>query len=230
MSARPIPGGTKAGKTPDPAEAIPTVVIASSGNLAHVYLNTLRGRATGEHIEARYPGLVDGLTRHPGIGAVIVRNADGHQLVHATRGHLDLVTGHCDGVDPLDAFGPHARDAITRLESFETCGDLILLGTIDPVTGEVTGLEELIGSHGGLGGWQVEPFILVPKGLELSGKPLLGAPALYEQLVAWQRQAAAAGAAEPGSEPGVDPASGSPAEPGADDGTLTEPAQAPRAA
>ena len=63
----------------------------------------------------------------------------------------------------------------------------MLLGALDPVTGEVTGFEELIGSHGGLGGWQTEPFILVPDGLPPPDAPLVGAPALYHQLVAWQR-------------------------------------------
>ncbi len=62
-----------------------------------------------------------------------------------------------------------------------------MLGAVDPVTGEVTGLEELIGSHGGLGGWQAEPFILVPAGLELTEGPLVGAPSVYHQLAMWQR-------------------------------------------
>lgn len=62
----------------------------------------------------------------------------------------------------------------------------MLLGALDPVTGEVTGLEELIGSHGGLGGWQTEPFVLAPAGSALTQGPLVGAPALYHQLVAWQ--------------------------------------------
>lgn len=57
---------------------------------------------------------------------------------------------------------------------------------MDPVSGEVTGFEELIGLHGGLGGWQTRPFILVPAGLQLSGAPLVGAPSLYCQLRAWQ--------------------------------------------
>jgi hypothetical protein len=34
---------------------------------------------------------------------------------------------------------------------FSSSGDLILLGAVDRVTREVTGFEQLIGSHGGLG-------------------------------------------------------------------------------
>jgi hypothetical protein len=105
------------------------------------------------------------------------------------------VSGHIDDSDPLGAYGTGARDAIRRLVTYETAGDLVLLGAIDPVTGEVTGFEELIGSHGGLGGWQTEPFILVPAGLAPPVGPHVGAPTLYHQHVAWQRDAASEAAA-----------------------------------
>jgi hypothetical protein len=127
------------------------------------------------------------LRRHPGIGALLVRSPEGHPLVLGPDGRLDLATGDLEGADPLTPYGPRAAEAIRRLEAFATSGDLVLLGAVDPVTGEVTGLEELIGSHGGLGGWQTEPFILVPRELELTEGPLIGAPALYHQLVAWQQ-------------------------------------------
>ena len=162
------------------------VVVASSGSLAHVYAAGLPGQASADAIEVRYPGLIEGLRRHPGIGAVIVRTAEGHPLVLGPESRLDLASGRAEGVNPLLPYGPHAADAIRRLLAFSTSGDLVLLGALDPVTGEVTGLEELIGSHGGLGGWQTEPFVLAPAGLELTQGPLVGAPALYHQLVEWQ--------------------------------------------
>ena len=40
--------------------------------------------------------------------------------------------------------------------------DLLLISQYDPELGEVAAFEELIGSHGGLGGPQTEPFILHP--------------------------------------------------------------------
>jgi hypothetical protein len=75
-----------------------------------------------------------------------------------------------------------------HLDGFTNVGDLILLGAVDPISGEVTGFEELVGSHGGLGGWQSEPFLLCPKTLTLTEDPLVGAPALYRQLTAWRDQ------------------------------------------
>ena len=169
------------------------VVVASSGNLAHVYLTALPGQATAAAIEASRPGLIEGLRAHPGIGALVVRSPEGAAQVLGPRGRVDLATAHLDGVDPLDDYGPEAAEAVRRLASFPTSGDLMLLGAIDMVTGEVTALEGLIGSHGGLGGWQTEPFILVPAELSLTGAPLVGAPSVHRELVAWQ-QAAVAGA------------------------------------
>jgi hypothetical protein len=176
------------------AAAAPDVVVASSGSLAHVYFTSHPGRMTEEAIEARYPGLMTGLARHPGIGAVMVRSAAGHTLVVGRVGRLDK-TGHGAGtggepagVDPLANYGSRAVENLLHLDAMADAGDLILLGAVDPDSGEVTGFEELIGSHGGLGGWQAEPFILSPAALALTESPPIGSPAIYRQLVAWRRQ------------------------------------------
>ncbi len=41
-------------------------------------------------------------------------------------------------------------------------GDIVLLSSVDPTTGEVVSFEDLVGCHGGLGGAQSESFILRP--------------------------------------------------------------------
>jgi hypothetical protein len=156
---------------------------------------------TAETIEVRYPGLVEALARHPGIGAVLVRSDAGHAVVVGQNGRLDLTTGDSDGaggaagrgggglsVDLLADYGPGAAENMLHLEAFTNAGDLILLGAVDRVSGEVTGFEELIGTHGGLGGWQSEPFIMCPATLALAEDPPVGAPAIYRQLVAWRTQ------------------------------------------
>src|SRR5664280_2343733 len=66
------------GARPGPTVAPPDVVVASSGNLAHVYFTGDPGRMTSDAIERRHPGLVGALARHPGIGVVIGRSAEGH--------------------------------------------------------------------------------------------------------------------------------------------------------
>ena len=178
-------GGAKAsGPTAPP----PDVVVASSGNLAHVYFTIRPGRLTLESIEELFPGLVAALAGHPGIGALLVRSAAGQTVVLGAHGRIDLGAGKLDGIDPLAVYGTRAAENLAHLDSFENVGDLILIGATDPVSGEVTGFEELVGSHGGLGGWQAEPFILCPAGFALVEDPAVGAPAIYRQLIAWQKQ------------------------------------------
>jgi hypothetical protein len=179
---------SRAGRGSAATSAPPDVVVASSGNLAHVYFTSQPDRMTGEAIETLYPGLIDALARHPGIGALVVRSAAGHALVVGPHGRVDLTEGGPDEGDPLADYGPRAAEDLVRLEGFSTAGDLILLGAVDRVSGEVTGFEELVGSHGGLGGWQTEPFILCPADFTLADDLPVGAPAVYRQLIAWQAQ------------------------------------------
>jgi hypothetical protein len=49
----------------------------------------------------------------------------------------------------------------------------------------VAAFEELIGSHGGLGGPQTEPFILHPIDWQLDEEVPLGAPAIYRNIRKW---------------------------------------------
>ena len=180
---RPFRGSAKPSAT-----AAPDVVVASSGSLAHVYFTSQPDRMTEATIETHYPHVIEGLARHPGIGALMVRSASGNALVLGPQGRLDLTTGRLDGLDPLDAYGPRAAENLLHLDGLSNVGDLILLGALDRVSEEVLGFEELIGSHGGLGGWQAEPFILCPETLPLTEDPPIGAPAVYRQLKAWQVQ------------------------------------------
>ena len=182
------PGRGPAAPGSGPAETPPDVVVASSGNLAHVYVTGLAGRATEDTIEARYPGLIEGLRIHPGIGLLVVRSGAGHVLLLSGSGRLDLTAGFPDRDALLAGFGPGAAENLLRLEGFANAGDLILVGAVDAISGDVTGFEELVGSHGGLGGWQVEPFILCPKALKMAEDRPVDAPALYRQLTAWRDQ------------------------------------------
>ena len=67
----------------------------------------------------------------------------------------------------------------------EHAPDLLLLSMYDPVMGEVAAFEELIGSHGGLGGPQTEAFILHPTDWTLDEDVPLGAPAIYRNIRHW---------------------------------------------
>ena len=168
----------------DDAEKPPDIVVAASGNLAHVSFPRIPGRATNKVIDAAYPGLIDGLVRHPGIGVVMVR-ADGRgAVVHSGGGTHDLADGHVDGLDPLSRFGQRAADGLRRVDGMAECGDLLIISMFDPESGEVAPFEEQIGSHGGLGGQQTDAFILHPAEWGIEAIPL-GAVALHEQIRRW---------------------------------------------
>ena len=165
-------------------DELPDVVVAASGNLAHVSLPGLPGRVSREAIAARYPGLIESLLRHPGIGLVMVRSDEQGTVVLGKDGVHHLADGRVDGTDPLAPYGPHARHGLRHVDRMKDCGDLVVVSRFDPRSGEVASFEEQVGSHGGLGGAQVEAFIAHPAEWRLEG-PIVGAPALHRAVRRW---------------------------------------------
>ena len=147
----------------DDAEKPPDIAVAASGNLAQISFPGVPGRATREAIDAAFPGLIDGLVRHPGIGLVMVHAKDHGPVVHGAGGTHDLTDGRVDGIDPL-----------------------LIISMFDLDSGEVAPFEEQIGSHGGLGGQQIDAFILHPAEWGIEATPL-GAVALHGQIRRWLR-------------------------------------------
>jgi hypothetical protein len=75
--------------------------------------------------------------------------------------------------------------SMRREDAMAHAPDLLLISQYDPELGEVAAFEELIGSHGGLGGAQNRPFILHPADWELDEDEPIGAPAVYRNLRRW---------------------------------------------
>ena len=67
-----------------------------------------------------------------------------------------------DGQDPLANFSPNSAAHLLRTDSFPHVPDILVNSLYDPESGEVAAFEELVGSHGGLGGNQSFPFIMYP--------------------------------------------------------------------
>lgn len=171
------------------------IVVCASGNLAHIYFNSIGAhRVALRAIEAEHPGLVDALVQHEGIGFVIVANDDGHVLVLGKRGARDLSIGAVTGEDPLAPFADGDLDRraeqLLRLAQFESSGDLIVNSALYP-DGSVAAFEELIGSHGGLGGQQTHAFILHPCIERTDGNHINNSVDVYTLLEAWKRRSAA---------------------------------------
>ncbi len=161
------------------------LVACASGNLALLYLTYKEDRVSREEMERQYPDLIPGLLAHPGVGLVVVDSERDGPVALGRDGEHHLVSGRIVGDDPVATFGPRAADGLRRIHGFSNTGDLIVIGPYDPDTGEVVSYEDLVGSHGGLGGWQGEPFLLHPTDLPIGDEPLVGAPAVHAQLRLW---------------------------------------------
>jgi len=180
----------------------PDLVVCPSGNLALVYFPDVEGRADLETLNQKFPGMIDALANHPGVGLVMVKSAEHGSLVIGPDGVNHLQTGNIDHKDPLEQFGPYAGPSMERLDQMDNCGDLVLISMLDPDTDQVAAFEELIGSHGGLGGPQTDPMILYPFEWQLDTELLVGAPAVHGQLMAWLGQVEEkATAADEGARP-----------------------------
>ena len=73
-----------------------------------------------------------------------------------------LRDGKVEGENPLANFGPHVVQHLLRTDEFKFSPDILVNSFYDPDKNEVAAFEELIGSHGGIGGEQSYPFIMHP--------------------------------------------------------------------
>jgi uncharacterized membrane protein YvlD (DUF360 family) len=157
------------------------LVVLGSGNLGLVYAKG-KTRLTREDIDARWPALIPGLAAHPGIGFVAAIGAGGAQAIGPDGVHW-LDTGVVDGVDPLAPYGPGSAAQLRRAVQMHDAPDLYVNSAIDPTTLEVGAFEPLVGSHGGLGGWQDRAMFVPPTELRRTGDVVHDADELHRVLV-----------------------------------------------
>ena len=169
---------------PPPADES-TIAVVGSGNLGLVWFTGYDHRLTVEELEALHPNLIATLAAHPGVGLLMVRSSERGAVVFGPRGVRYLDEALVEGEDPTTLFGEHTIMSLTREDAMVHAPDLLLLSQYDEGLGEVAAFEELIGSHGGLGGFQTQPFILHPVEWELDEPVPLGAPAIYRNIRRW---------------------------------------------
>ena len=169
---------------PPPADAS-TIVVVGSGNLGLVWFTGNDHRLTVEELEDLHPKLVSTLAAHPGVAMLMVKSQEFGAVVLGPKGVRYLDQDRVEGEDPTTLFGEHTIMSLKREDAMEHAPDLLLISQYDPGLGEVAAFEELIGSHGGLGGPQTEPFILHPAEWKLDEPVPLGAPAVYRNIRAW---------------------------------------------
>jgi hypothetical protein len=177
----------------EPADAgLPEVVVCASGNLGLVYFNSSPERMSLEAINELHPKLISDLVSHPGIGFLLVRSERHGPLVIGARGVRHLGNDKVEGRDPLIRLGKHAADHLRQLDQFPHVGDLVLNSLYDHATDEVAAFEELVGSHGGLGGPQTQPFLLFPTEWDTEDPEIVGPVELHAVLRRWVERAAVA--------------------------------------
>ncbi|HET6533883.1 MAG TPA: phage holin family protein [Actinoplanes sp.] len=173
----------RAGRGPDRGDR-PEVVVVASGNLGMIYLARCPGRMTMEQIDARHPDLLAGLAGHPGIAWVMVRSRRWGPVVLGHAGRRFLAGDVVEGEDPLAGFERAAAADLRRHDMLGHVGDILVNSLFDPETQEVAAFEELVGCHGGLGGWQNRPVLIHPADWPVS-VPLNSADAVHAQLRRW---------------------------------------------
>jgi len=164
---------------------LPELSVMASGCLGLITFPREPGRVTLERLETLYPRLLPALREHPGVGFVMVRSEREGAMAIGAGGIRFLDTDRVEGEDPLAPFGPNAADHLRRSDGFAHCPDLMVNSTYWTEFGEVAAFEELVGSHGGMGGTQSFPFVLHPSELSWPEDEVVGAERVHRIFRGW---------------------------------------------
>jgi uncharacterized membrane protein YvlD (DUF360 family) len=170
---------------PEPQDGPPDLSVMASGNLGLISFPREPGRVSLERLERLHPRLLPALRDHPGIAFAMLRSEREGVLALGSRGTHYLEADHVEGEDPLAPFGPNAAAHLRRTDSFPHCPDILVNSTYWEETGEVAAFEELVGSHGGMGGTQSYPFVLHPAELTWPDEPVVGSETVHRILRGW---------------------------------------------
>lgn len=157
------------------------LIVLGSGNLALIYLTQWKERLTYEEIVMLFPNLIPGLVSHSGIGFILVNSMTNGGMVIGANGIYYLENDKVLGENPLKDFSKNAARHLKRHNTFKNMPDILVNSFYDPATDEVCAFEELIGSHGGMGGNQTKPFIIYPSAWQDPGE-LIGSESIYKFL------------------------------------------------
>jgi putative membrane protein len=161
----------------------------ASGCLGMVYVKESPVRLSYEQVMDRYPNLIPGLVQHEGIGFVMASSELRGGLVIGRHGVYFLDEDRYEGQNPLEGYGPAAVGLLRRTNRFQrNVPELQINSVYDPLTGQVSSFESQIGSHGGVGGLQMEPFLLFPAQLDPGPEPIIGAMAVNTVLRRWRAE------------------------------------------
>jgi hypothetical protein len=172
--------GSNIDRAPETAERR-GVRIVSAGPNAFVYFVDTPEPLTLDAIDARSHGVVEEISRMPGIGFLLVRGADGPVCVfRGKRYRLNEEPGPFAGRSDVDI----VLDGIRDLMGMRTTGDLVIYGQ-DASEGNVSYIAE-IGAHAGPSADELHTFIVAPREIALPS-PIRHPRQLYDVFVRYQR-------------------------------------------
>ncbi|WP_407423328.1 phage holin family protein [Methanobrevibacter sp.] len=157
------------------------VIVLASGNLAMIYLTQWTHRLTYEEIDSLFPELIPSIIKNEYIGFILVKSKNG-DLAIGKDGIYNLDTHEITGENPLEGFGDNIAHHLKRNSSFKHTPDILVNSFYDSEKDEVCAFEELVGSHGGAGGSQTNPFILYPSDWDVPDDEIIGAENIYKLL------------------------------------------------
>lgn len=157
------------------------VRVIAAGPNAFVYLLDDPAPLDLERIEARFPGLAEGISRSRGMGFVLARSTGGPVCYWRGKryGLAELGSGPFAGRADLDLVVAGIRD----LMAMPSAGDLVLYG-LEASEGHVSFISET-GAHAGPTEDEMQTFIVTPPGVTLS-TPITHPLQLYPHFVQYQ--------------------------------------------
>ena len=158
------------------------IVVLASGNLAMIYMTKWSHRLSYEEINEMFPDMIDGIVNNEYVGFVLVRSSEKGDMAIGRNGIYYLDTDEIEGENPLEGFGKNIVQHLKRNSSFKYTPDILVNSFYDALNDEVCAFEELVGSHGGVGGSQSEPFILYPSQWNVPDEEIVGAENVYKIL------------------------------------------------
>jgi hypothetical protein len=171
---------------PPEDEARGQVYIACSGGLAHLYFADRTRRLDYGELAASYPDLAGAVSSLEKIALVMA--ADGKRDVFLKGGsvlegeELKALLALYDDANILLA-------QLSRLNSFQNSGDLVLFGAF--IDGKQVNFENQEGGHGSIGGEQLHPFVLAKRAWGLDTSNVHGAHEMHSILCSLRDRLAA---------------------------------------
>lgn len=164
-------------------------VVLASGNQGLIFFTGSKTRLTVDEINKKYPELIDALASHDGVQFIMVKLTAKETVIMNNYGKRYLYSGKIEKKDPLWVY--ESKNLIESLKKYDqgpNAPDIMVISMYDRKTEEVAAFEELVGSHGGIGGPQSFPFILYPNKFDSPTEEIIGAENVYPVLKGWLKK------------------------------------------